>query len=86
MQWVDGGRETNNSPFPYFLLDRGSCLVFPFLPSMFSVLLPDNWLIDCGAGSKGSMGCVVAESAPVHGSLQQHMSQADTAESCACSD
>lgn len=78
MQWVDGGRETNNS---YFLLDRGSCLVFPLLSFTFSVLLPDNWLIDCGAGSKGSLGCVVAESAAVHRSLLHHMSQADTAES-----
>lgn len=33
VQWVDGGRETNNSYFPYFLLDRGSCL------SLFSCLI-----------------------------------------------
>lgn len=67
-----------------FLILIFSAKQFPVLhflppPSTFSVLLPDNCLIDCGGGSKGSLSRVVAESATVHGSLKHHMSQADTA-------
>lgn len=55
-----------------------SRLAFSFHPSTFSVVLPDNCLIDCGGGSKGCPGHV-SESATAHGSLKPHMSQADTA-------
>lgn len=46
---------------PIFSARLCSCLLFCSLPCTFSIFLPDNRCIHCGAESKGSVGCVMAE-------------------------